>query len=281
MFESIIFYIWKSLASTLIQILVLLVPGLLLTIILYFETGFLQRRTLNIIGRGWYLWLFGWLGTIVHELGHAIFCIIFLHKITDMKLFHPDPQTGTLGYIKHSYKTNNIYQFAGNFFIGIGPILLGTVVIYLITYCLLDFNPLNLLNNSNISAVQVNSWNVILQMLQNIWNSSIDLIHQIISWHFLSKWQFYVFVYLAFAIGSLMTLSPPDIKGALGGFLMILVLIFIFNLATVWIENFTSNILIGVAGLSTLFYAVIVLVILLQLAIMLLLILPFSLITRK
>ncbi|HNX57819.1 MAG TPA: hypothetical protein PKK43_01880, partial [Spirochaetota bacterium] len=55
----------------------------------------------------------GWIGTPVHELGHAAFCLIFGHRITDMKLYDPDPSDGTIGYVCHSYN-NSPYQKIGN-----------------------------------------------------------------------------------------------------------------------------------------------------------------------
>ena len=267
-------YLWQALSATLIQILILFGPGLLLTVLLHFETGFFQRRAVKIIGLGWYLGLFGWLGTIVHELGHAVFCLIFGHKITDMKLFHPDPQTGTLGYVKHTYKSNNIYQLMGNFFIGIGPILLGTAVIYLLSYWLLGINPFKLSVSFNAVDWQLNSWGAFTQLSQNIWNSSGNLLVEVFRPQNFSGWQLYVFLYLVLAIGSSITLSPPDIKGALGGFAVIVVLIFIFNLGTVWAGNFASNIVTGMAGYYPLFYTVVFLIMLLNAAAAVLVLLP-------
>jgi len=91
----------------------------------------------------------------------------------------------------------------------------------------------------------------------------------------------YVYIYLVFAIGISVTLSPPDIKGALGGFIVIVILIFIFNLATVWARDFTSNIIIGTAGYYFLFYTIIFLILLVNISVALLLLLPLSLLRSK
>ena len=234
MVEGILSYLWAATLASLIQISIFLVPGLVLAFIMNYESGFVERRSLLIMGKGWYLGLFGWLGTIVHELGHAIFCLIFRHKITAMKLFDPDPETGTLGYVEHSYNSTSLYQLVGNFFIGIGPILLGTAIIYLLSYFLLGLNPFKLAGNFNIASSQNFSWDALIQIFQILWTSSTSLLLDVFSWNNLSTWQLYVFIYLVFAIGSSITLSPSDIKGALKGFSVILILIFIFNLATVW-----------------------------------------------
>ena len=85
MVESILSYLWAAILASLIQICIFLIPGLVLTLIMNYVSTFVQRRALLTIGKGWYLGLFGWLGTIIHELGHAVFCLIFRHKITTLK----------------------------------------------------------------------------------------------------------------------------------------------------------------------------------------------------
>jgi hypothetical protein len=277
MFETVLTYVWQALSVTLIQILILMGPGLLLTIVLNYETRFVQKLALNTIGLRWYLALFGWLGTIVHELGHAIFCIIFGHKITDMNLFQPDSDTGTLGYVRHSYVRTNVYQLTGNFFIGIGPILLGTGIIFLLSFWLLHLNISDLGGFSSYSSSQINSWDTLKNISQSVWNSSGQLFAGIFSWQHLSSWQLYVFIYLVFAIGSSITLSPPDIKAALGGFIVIIILLFILNLATLWAGNFISGIVIGMTSYYVLFYAIIFLILIINLVVTLLGFLPLSL----
>jgi hypothetical protein len=276
MVDAILSYLWTATLASLIQIGIFLVPGLILAFIMNYESGFVQRCALLTMGKGWYLGLFGWLGTIVHELGHAIFCLIFRHKITAMKLFDPDPETGTLGYVEHSYNSTSFCQLAGNFFIGIGPILLGMAIIYLLSYLLLGLNPFKLANNFNIASSQNFSWATLIQIFQILWTSSTSLLCEVFSWHNLSTWQLYAFIYLAFAIGSSITLSPSDIKGALKGFSVIIILIFIFNLATAWAGNFTSNIVTGTAGYISIFYTAMFLILLLNIAVSVLILLLLS-----
>ena len=276
MVDAILSYLWTATLASLIQIGIFLVPGLILAFIMNYESGFVQRRALLTIGKGWYLGLFGWLGTIVHELGHAIFCLIFRHKITAMKLFDPDPETGTLGYVEHSYNSTSFYQLAGNFFIGIGPILLGMAIIYLLSYLLLGLNPFKLANNFNIASSQNISGDTLIQIFQILWTSSTSLLCEVFSWHNLSTWQLYAFIYLAFAIGSSITLSPSDIKGALKGFSVIIILIFIFNLATAWAGDFTSNIVTGTAGYLSIFYTAMFPILLLNIAVSVLILLLLS-----
>ncbi len=71
------------------------------------------------------------LGTPVHELGHALMCLLFGHTITDMSLWQPSSPDGRLGYVTHAYRPRNLYHVLGNLFIGIGPIFSGLGVLTL------------------------------------------------------------------------------------------------------------------------------------------------------
>ncbi len=76
-------------------------------------------------------------GTPVHELGHALMCIPFAHRITDMKLLlPPSRRSRTLGYVEHSYNRKNPWAIFGNLFISFGPIFSGIgVMILVLTLC--------------------------------------------------------------------------------------------------------------------------------------------------
>ena len=72
-------------------------------------------------------------GTPVHELGHALMCIPFAHRITDMKLLlPPSRRSRTLGYVEHSYNRKNPWAVFGDLFISFGPIFSGIGVMILV-----------------------------------------------------------------------------------------------------------------------------------------------------
>ena len=79
------------------------------------------------------------------------------------------------------------------------------------------------------------------------------------------------------AIGSSIALSPSDIKGALVGFVAVVVLILILNLATIWAGKFLSDFVVGLAGYYVGFYTLTFLIFLINLAAALLILLPLSL----
>jgi len=204
-------------------LLIVLGPSLLLAIMMHFLSMFIQARTVYLVGyRGWLI-LFKWIGTPIHELGHAFFCIIFGHRIEEMALFKPSAD-GTLGYVNHRYNPRNIYHQIGNFFIGIGPILFGSVVILLLA---------SLFFGSTIFSRNMISAGLLvrqpLQALAEAFNGLATSFSVLFTAENFSHWTLYVFLYLVFAIGNSITLSPPDLKSAGIGFLYFVLFLFILN----------------------------------------------------
>jgi len=157
-----------------------------------------------------------WLGTPIHELGHAVFCLIFTHKITEIQFFRPDPVTGTLGYVYHQWNRSNPWQVLGNFFIGIGPVILGCVALFATFYFLIP-NSSHAWDSILIRINEGDQHYSIGTYLAIIGSSALTMVKLVFTISNLISWRFWVFGYISICIASNIRLSLSDIKGALSG----------------------------------------------------------------
>ncbi len=169
----------------------------------------------------------GVVGTVVHELSHAVMCLLFFHKITDMKLFSPSDD-GTLGYVSHSYNKKNIYQQIGNYFIGVAPIIGGTIVIYLLMWLLLPNTFDSVLGNNTALYNYISSGNY-----QNILGYLFINVKTIFS--DFTNWKLYIFLILSVFICLHLNLSNADVKGSLVAIPLILIILLIVNIVLFFI----------------------------------------------
>jgi len=168
-----------------------------------------------------------WIGTPVHELGHAIMCLIFGHKITDIRLLMINRADGTLGYVSHSYNPRSIYQTVGNFFIGIAPIVSGIGALFLSLYYLLP-NSFKVFEAYLEEGVMTKSFD--LNFVKGFANASLVLIQSIFTLSNLVNPYFWIFLLIAIGISSHMALSGSDIKGAVQGLISLYVVLFILSM---------------------------------------------------
>jgi hypothetical protein len=241
-------YISSTLTTTGGQLLLIFGPILLLAIVMQFFSGAIERKLCRLLGIKLYLLLFGWLGTCVHESGHALFCIIFRHKINEIKFFKPDLDSGTLGYVNHSYNPKSIYQSIGNFFIGIGPIILGSIVIYIAASLFLG----EIIQSSGSEEASV--FSRALSILGNLFHFSNLL-----------DWKFYLFLYVTLSVGGAINLSPPDLKGATKGFISVVLFLLLLNFLTLWIGGFVESAYAVLSNFFIIFYVIMIFSILMNL----------------
>ncbi len=256
--SMILHYLERVGVSTAIQLFVLFGPLLLLALIMNLISNLTEKLGPRVFGEKTFLYLFRSVGTPVHELGHALFALIFLHRITGIKLFDPVAADGSYGYVQHSYKKGNIYQETGRFFIGIGPVIMGSVMLYLITWLLFGFSL------SDISPVAITTGTVTrLSSLKTLAIGIYDGLGRFLSLVFdgpgSSWWKIVLLFYFLFSIGSSITLSPPDIKGALSGLFFFVAILLVFNLLTLWAGEFTVEALTAVSGFFSGFYFLMIL----------------------
>jgi hypothetical protein len=180
------------------------------------------------------VYLVAWLGTPIHELGHALFCVIFRHRIEEIRFFQPDPATGTLGYVYHKWNPKNPWQVLGNFFIGVGPMVLGCAVLFALFYFLIPGSAA-VWDSINVSVGSIDKSSMIGSYFNVFQGSTMAIIKLIFNFANLPLWRFWLFLYLSICIASNIRLSWADFKGSLSGLGCIVLPFLLMNLVLLFI----------------------------------------------
>lgn len=219
--------------------LLLLVPGFVLGSILYYLTGLVKNLALGLWGLGFFY--FTAIGVAVHELGHAVFALLFGHVVTRVNLFGPDPGTGAIGYVRHRWDGRNLFQNMGNFFIAMGPLILGSIVIYLAARLLMGGRLLAPLASISVDPHYASSLAGLGSMLRSFLSSAQGVLFALVQPANLRLWQFYAFLYVALAVGSNMHLSPADLLYAWSGFVALVIAMLLANLITLLVSGLAGQ----------------------------------------
>ena len=208
--DNLFMLLYNTLKACLDQILWLWGALFLIGFAISFISKLRDKAIAESVGQKAELYFTGWIGTPVHEMGHAVFCFIFGHKITEAKFLAP-AEDGTLGCVKHEYNPKSSYQKIGNFFIGIAPMLFGAAVIYALLGILLPQH----LPEELSGSIAATGW----EFFKIFFNTDN-----------FENWRFWLFIYLSIGIASRMKLSASDFKGTASGFVTLACLIFLVNL---------------------------------------------------
>ena len=185
----------------------------------------IQKNYQKTVGWQGILWT-AWLGTPFHEFGHWFFAKLFRHKTSRLALFQPDQETGELGRFDHYYNAKSLYQSIGNFFIGAGPMIFGSIILVLMLYFLVPNGPIifDSLSFTKISITNITS---------GIWR----VLSQLFTLANLKTWNFWLFLYISFCIASHLAPSKKDWQGIWGGLFTITGILLFFNIFA-WLINF-------------------------------------------
>lgn len=231
MFKDIIYFIAIIFSKTFIDLFRLFGNIIIFGFILYLLSSMTRRIFAKTLGAKTELYITGWIGTPIHELSHALFCIIFNHQINDIKLF--TTKSDTIGYVLHSYDSRSWYQQIGNFFIGVGPIIIGALIVYFLFLLLAPELKENIFSVNIDYDKSAGILNMIYSGISNIFISILNIFSNIIKNIFASRSYknigFWIFIYLSISIASHMELSPADISHAWKGMLVIFAVSLIFN----------------------------------------------------
>lgn len=228
-FKDIIFFIAIIFSKTLIDLFRLFGNIIIFGFILYVLSSMTRRIFAKTLSPKAELYITGWIGTPIHELSHALFCIIFNHQINDIKLF--TAKSDTIGYVLHSYDSRSWYQQIGNFFIGVGPIIIGTIIVYILFLILApelkyDIFYIKIDKSSDILNMALSGISNIFISILNIF---ANIVKSVIDNRSFKNIGFWIFVYLSIAVASHMELSPADISHAWKGMLFIFACSLILN----------------------------------------------------
>jgi len=199
-----------------------------------------------------------WLGTPVHEFGHLLFCFIFAHKVMEVQFFKPDPLTGALGYVRHKWNSNNPWQVIGNFFIGIGPIVIGSVALFALFYLLIpDGSEVWRTILGQVYKVQLSD--LLGSYIAILRDSLFALLHTVFTASNITSWRFWVFLYISISIASSIRLSTSDLKHSLSGLGCVVLPLLIINLLGManitdpgYINPFITSSLVAITSLLVL-----------------------------
>lgn len=203
------------------------------------------------------------IGTPIHELSHAIMCLVFGHKITQIKFFSPDNK-GTLGFVTHSYNNRSTWHILGNFFIGIAPIIGGVVSLYVLCLLLLP-------NGARILDALLNETHVLSNNhpLTEIFHLLHSLKNHIVNDAQNGPVQTFIWAYLSGGVALHLTPSKEDLKGSIGGFFIFLAIVAISVAITLY---FKLDVSVFILGLTSMLHALsIMLIFALMFAVILLL----------
>jgi hypothetical protein len=170
----------------------------------------------------------GALGTPIHELSHAAMCVVFRHKIHDIKLFQIGDEDGVLGYVTHSYNPKNIWAVIGNYFIGVAPIIGGSGVIFLLISWLLP-NAYTEISSLLSGFADMQAGGFSEGWLEGIGAVCLGMIAALFS-NVSVGFSFWFFYIVAMCIALHVTLSGADIKGALPALPMLAGALLVINL---------------------------------------------------
>ena len=202
---KILSYLLNSFLQACMFLGIVLLPCVALLALSQFCSNFMRNRIARAITTKTFVYLTA-IGTVIHECGHAFFCLIFLFKIHEIKFFSPS-EDGTLGYVNFSYNRESIYQRIGLFFVGTGPVWFGLFILFLISRLLL---PDDVTHSTLTGFARVKEFASYFFSLA-VW----------------CKWQTWLWTYLSLSIVAHTTLSKPDIHGAWMGFVTLIITVLV------------------------------------------------------
>lgn len=74
----------------------------------------------------------GYIGVPIHELAHALVCVVFGMRITKVSFFRHNSETGAMGQVSFRYSPYSMGHALGLALQGVAPMLAGAAIVYLV-----------------------------------------------------------------------------------------------------------------------------------------------------
>ena len=207
-----------------------------LLIVFSFVLDFLWSRIFPKHGYRWFITL----GIIIHELSHAIACVLVRAKVIRIRFFAPSG-----GEVEHGQPKIPII---GKPIIGLAP-LIGCSLSLWGLFVIFGYH--NALPTIDFSAA-------FFQNIEALYQSALDFFRT-----YSNEWTFWLFLYLATGISASIAPSKVDIKNAIWGILFLVILggaLIYLNIGRETLETFINKYIGSVISLGALmeFFALIV-----------------------
>lgn len=204
--------------STVIENTFVIVAILSIVVIILKHFGdALQEELLVSSGKIWILMP----GTIIHELSHLFFVLLFGLHVDDVSLFHFDQETGELGSVSYSYNSHSIKDRIGVTLSSVAPIFGITAFEYL-GYWFLFKDHVKVLMNDALE------------------NNLIDFIKDFFMTGSLTKMILFILLSSLFLSGY--SISSEDVHGILSGILFLISFIFVLCLFSTFFTFISTSI---------------------------------------
>lgn len=213
---SVVDALWTALVATGAQIAGVLGPLAACALVLHQLQRMLAAALTTTFG--WRAMLLtGWLGVPVHELSHVAACLVFMHEVEEVKLFAPDPETGSLGLVRHHAPPGNPWAAIGRLFIAVAPLGGGALALGLAAHLLLPDvelfrDPLALAGPAD-AFVRAGS-----------------VARELLDPGRLADWRTWVFLYVATCVGAHLAPSGADLSDGVRGAIALVATLLILNL---------------------------------------------------
>lgn len=165
------------------------------------------------------------IGTPIHELGHAMMCPLFAHKITHIQLWSSRSQNGVYGFVEHTYNPKNPWARLGNLFIGLGPIFSGLGIVVLTLWLCFSAQWEEYLATSQ-SLVKAGAEPSVL--IKEVFSLLCALPAALSA----TPVRAILGIFVILAVSLHVSLSSADVKGSLGALPVYLLMLLVFATAT-------------------------------------------------